>query len=242
MLFASDLCFICKYFQSQCNFVQLLQVFINNLMRLFQRTDRGIVNYGLSHGDDDGDDDVGDDGSQCLSSTTALFWATVSFCCQSLIAKEHINFSSRTGEDFTFLFICSQGFSLPFFLKCFTLWVKFNKKNPPKKQQQKNTHVKQLQLCLLYHGNIENVLDGFFFQTYLSLHASIQTTWTIIKDKFPRGKPKLILLTKISLKNNTFMYPRLKPVATDQTTENSNLIILFCKDKCCSFTFCIPRS
>lgn len=137
MLFASDLCFICKYFQSQCNFVQLLQVFINNLMRLFQRTDRGIVNYGLSRDDDDGDDDVGDDGSQCLSSTTALFWATVSFCCQSLIAKEHINFSSRTGEDFTFLFICSQGFSLPFFLKCFTLWVKFNKKNPPKKQQQK---------------------------------------------------------------------------------------------------------
>ena len=41
-------------------------------------------------------------------------FATVSFCCQSLIAKEHINFSSRTGEDFTFLFICSCGFLPPF--------------------------------------------------------------------------------------------------------------------------------
>lgn len=37
--FASDLCLICRYFQSQCNFVQLLQVFINDLMRLFHRTD-----------------------------------------------------------------------------------------------------------------------------------------------------------------------------------------------------------
>lgn len=37
---------------------------------------------------------------RCLvESTAALFGATVSFCCQSLIAKEHINFSSRTGED-----------------------------------------------------------------------------------------------------------------------------------------------
>lgn len=30
------LCFIYKYFQSRCNFVQLLQVFIDNFMRLLQ--------------------------------------------------------------------------------------------------------------------------------------------------------------------------------------------------------------
>lgn len=49
------------------------------------------------------------------------FRATVSVCCQSPIAKEHTNFSSRTGEDFIFLFI----YFLPLFLNCFTLcWGK----------------------------------------------------------------------------------------------------------------------
>lgn len=41
----------------------------------------------------------------------ASIWATVSFCCQSLIAKEHIHFSSRTGK-----YLCFMDFaSLLFF-------------------------------------------------------------------------------------------------------------------------------
>lgn len=139
MLFASDLCFICKYFQSRCNFVQLLQVFINNLMRSLQRTDAGRVKTrtftwwwwgwwwrGVS---------------VSVKSTAALFWATVSFCCQSLIAKEHINFSSRTGEDFTFLFICSRGFFPPFSKVFHSVGQAIKKKE--------HYHVKQLRPCLL---------------------------------------------------------------------------------------------
>lgn len=40
-------------------------------MRLSRRTDGGGVHEGLSHDDDD--DGGGEDGSGCLSSTTALF-------------------------------------------------------------------------------------------------------------------------------------------------------------------------
>lgn len=69
MLFASDLCFICKYFQSRCNFVQLLQVFINKLMRWIRGMD--LRNYGLSHDNYD-DDDEEEEGFRCLSSLLQL--------------------------------------------------------------------------------------------------------------------------------------------------------------------------
>lgn len=130
MLFASDLCFICRYFQSRCNFVQLLQVFIINnndddLMRLFQSVNFHVTTmvtvWWVS-----------------VKFTAALFWATVSFCCQSLIAKEHIKFSSRTGEHFNFSFICCFTFSSPLF--CFTLWVELNNKTKKKRRY----HVKLL--------------------------------------------------------------------------------------------------
>lgn len=51
-----------------------------------------------------------------VKSAAALFWATVSFCCQSLIAKEHINIQLKDWgfKDFTFLFVCAHGFALPF--------------------------------------------------------------------------------------------------------------------------------
>lgn len=80
----------------------------------FRGQTEGGVREGLSHDGEDEDEEEEEEGSQCLSATTALFGATVSFCCQSLIAKEHMNFSSRTGEDFIFLFLCSQDFSLFF--------------------------------------------------------------------------------------------------------------------------------
>ena len=155
MLFASDLCFICKYFQSRCNFVQLLQVFIKNLMRSLQRTDAGRVKtrtftwwwwwwWWWGGGGGGGGGWWWRGVSVSVKSTAALFWATVSFCCQSLIAKEHINFSSRTGDDFTFLFICSCGF-LPPFSKVFHSVGQAIKK----KQKKEHYHVKQLRPCLL---------------------------------------------------------------------------------------------
>lgn len=55
----------------------------------------------------------------------ALFLATVSFCCQSLIAKEHMNFSSRTL--FTHLSLLQTPFS-PSLMSFFALQVNFNEK------------------------------------------------------------------------------------------------------------------
>lgn len=49
-------------FQSQCNFVQLLQVFIKNLMRLSQRTEGEYIK-------DEGEEE---EGFQCLSTLLQL--------------------------------------------------------------------------------------------------------------------------------------------------------------------------
>lgn len=77
----------CVFLGQRRNFVQLLQVFINeNLMRLSHWTD-GRTDMQT----------VGRTDGRTVRRRAALFWATVSFCCcQSLIAKEHMNFSSRT--------------------------------------------------------------------------------------------------------------------------------------------------
>lgn len=60
----------------------LLQVFMDKRMRLLETVRKGRA---------------------------ASIWATVSFCCQSLIAKEYIHFSSRTGKYLAvFFFYFSQ--------------------------------------------------------------------------------------------------------------------------------------
>lgn len=70
-----------------------------------------------------------------VKSTAALFRATVSFYCQSLIAKEHTQLQLKDwGKILPFYLAVPTTFS-PLFLKCFILWVKLNETTKKKESK-----------------------------------------------------------------------------------------------------------